>query len=174
MSPTLAALTFDNIGPSIGSVLLWTAATAGGVVLLVLIYLGIFHRSGGRRLAWQLFGLRAVGLAALWLMIAKPTWTGAEEKTDPGRVAVVLDNSISMSLSDSSGKGAYGQSREAFDQIRKGATDRGLVVDVFDINGNPLADVPSEPKAEGAQTWPGPSARCWPGRGRSRSRASSS
>jgi hypothetical protein len=147
MTP-LAALTFDNIGSSAGSALLWTAATAAGVVLLVLIYLGIFRRSGGRRLAWLLLALRAAGLAALWLMIAKPTWTGTEEKTDPGRVAVVLDNSISMSLSDSSGKERYRQARAALDQIRKGATDRGLVVDVFDINGNPLADVPNDPKAE--------------------------
>jgi hypothetical protein len=148
MSPTIAALTFDNIGSSAGSALLWTTATAAGVVLLVLIYLGIFRRSGGRRLAWLLLALRAAGLAALWLMIAKPTWTGAEEKTDPGRVAVILDNSISMSLSDSSGKERYRQAREALEQIKKGSTDRGLVVDVFDINGNLLAEVPNEPKAE--------------------------
>src|SRR3954468_23758132 len=135
MTPPLAALTFDNIGSSAGSVLLWTAASAAGVVILVLIYLGIFHRSGGRRRAWLLLGLRAVGLAALWLMIAKPTWTGAEEKTDPGRVAVVLDNSISMSLSDTAGNERYRQARETLAQIRMGATDRGLVVDVFDVNG---------------------------------------
>ena len=144
----LAILTFESIGPSAGSVLLWTAATVLGAVVLVLTYRGIARRSGGRRLAWVLLGLRAVGLAALWLMIAKPTWTGAEDKTDPGRVAVVLDNSISMSLSDSAGKERYRQARETIDQIRKGAIDRGLVVDVFDINGHPLTEVPTEPKAE--------------------------
>jgi hypothetical protein len=143
-----AALTFDSIGRSAGSIVFWTVATVLGAVLLVLTYRGIFHRSSGRRFAWLLFGLRAIGLAALWLMIAKPTWTGAEEKTDPGRVAVILDNSISMSLSDSVGKERYHQAREALDQIKRGATDRGLVVDVFDINGNPLAEIPNEPKAE--------------------------
>jgi hypothetical protein len=144
----LAALTFDSIGRSAGSVLVWTAATVLGAIVLVLTYRAIFRRSGGRRLAWLLLGLRAVGLAALWLMIAKPTWTGAEEKTDAGRVAVILDNSISMSLSDSAGKERYRQAREALDQIRKGAINRGLVADVFDINGNPLAEIPNEPKAE--------------------------
>src|SRR5262249_16008294 len=42
----------------------------------------------------------------------------------------------------------YRQAREALDQIKRGATDRGLVVDVFDINGNLLPEVPNEPKAE--------------------------
>jgi hypothetical protein len=147
MTP-VAALTFDSIGTTAGSVLLWTAATVLGTVVLVLTYRGIARRSGGRRLAWLLFALRAGGLVALWLMIAKPTWTGVEEKTDPGRVAVLLDNSISMSLSDSAGKERYRQAREAVDRIKQGATDRGLVVDVFDINGNPLPDVPPEPKTE--------------------------
>ena len=148
MSPVIAALSFDNIGHSAGSILLWMAATVAGAVLLVLIYRGIARRSGGRRMAWLLLGLRALGLAALWLMIAKPTWTGAEEKTDPGRVAIVLDNSISMGLSDAAGKERYRQARDALDRIRKDAIDRGLVVDVFDINGNPLTEVPAEPKAE--------------------------
>lgn len=144
----LATLTFDSIGPSDGSVVLWTAVTVVGAIILILTYRGIARRSGGRRLAWLLFALRAIGLAALWLMIAKPTWTGAEEKTDPGRVAVVLDNSISMSLSDTTGRERYRQAREALDQIKKWATDRGLVVDVFDINGNLLPEVANEPKAE--------------------------
>src|SRR5262249_20663882 len=82
-----------------------------------------------------------------WLMIAKPTWTGAETKTDPGRVAVVLDNSISMSL-DSGGKERYRKAREAFDAIKKSAENRGLAVDLFDVNGNPIADVPNTPTAE--------------------------
>jgi len=144
----VAALTFDSIGRSAGSVVFWTVATVLGAVLLVLTYRSIYRRSGGRRLAWLLFGLRVVGLAALWLMIAKPTWTGAEERTDPGRAAVVLDNSFSMSLSDAAGKERYRQAREALDQIRKGATERGLAVDIFDINGNPLAEVPNEPTVD--------------------------
>lgn len=148
MTYPLAALTFDTIGRSAGSIIFWTAATVLGAVLLVFTYRGIFRRSGGRRLAWALLGLRAAGLAALWLMIAKPTWTGAEEKTDPGRVAVVLDNSISMTLADSAGHERYRQAREAVGRIRQGAADRGLVVDLFDINGNPLPEVPGEPTAD--------------------------
>jgi hypothetical protein len=147
MNSVLAAFTFDSVGSSISSIILWSLATAAGVAILVVTYRGIFQRSGGRGLAWWLFALRAFGLACLWLMIAKPTWTGAETKTDPGRVAVVLDNSISMSL-DSGGKERYRQARETFDSIRKAAEIRGLSVDLFDINGNPLADVPATPTAE--------------------------
>jgi hypothetical protein len=142
-----AAFTFDSIGSSIGSVLIWSLATSAGVAVLVLTYREIFRRSGGRELAWWLFALRGFGLVCLWLMIAKPTWTGAETKTEPGRVAVVLDNSISMSL-DSGGKERYREVREAFDAIKKAAESRGLVVDLFDINGNPLAEVPATPTAE--------------------------
>src|SRR5262245_24899938 len=99
----LAASTFDNLGPAIGSIVVWTLATPLGIAALVLTYRGISRRSSGQSLAWWLLALRAFGLACLWLMIAKPTWTGAETKTDPGRVAVILDNSISMNL-ESGGK----------------------------------------------------------------------
>lgn len=145
---TLATLKFDHIPPTVLSVALWTVATVLGFAVLVLTYRGISRRSGGRALAWWLFALRGAGLAALWLMIARPAWEGERTRTEPGRVAVVLDNSVSMSLSDAAGKERYRQAREAYERLKADAEARGLAVDLFDINGQPLAEVPAQPTAE--------------------------
>ena len=66
-------------------------------------YRGIFERSE-RRLTWWLMGLRGVGLLALVLALAKPTWTRRTEIVDPGRLAVIVDDSLSMSLADAGGR----------------------------------------------------------------------
>ena len=75
-------------------------------------YRSIYLRTK-RPLTWALLGLRAAGLLALVLALAKPTWTNQTDLIDAGRVAVVLDNSISMSL-----EGRYAQATKAVEQLR--------------------------------------------------------
>ena len=108
-----ATLTLENISHG----WLWLLALAAGGWILAATYRGIFRRSG-RRLAWLLMALRGAGLAALVLALAKPTWTRQTDLVDPGRVAVVLDNSQSMSLPDSSGQSRYGRAKTAVDRLR--------------------------------------------------------
>ena len=45
----------------------------------------------GKGFTWWLFGMRAMGLMFLALMLAKPTWTRATTRTDRGQVAVAMD-----------------------------------------------------------------------------------
>src|SRR5215208_6195753 len=83
--------------------LLWAALVVLGAGFLVWTYFGIYERSGHRPLTWWLLLLRGVGIGLLVLMLAKPTWTREREEVEPGRVAVVVDTSRSMSLPDGTG-----------------------------------------------------------------------
>ncbi len=78
------------------------------------------------------------------LALAKPTWTHESDLVDPGRLAVVLDNSASMSLAGPGGKPRYDQAREAVEKLRNALdADRSgprVEVDVFDITGEPVAN----------------------------------
>src|SRR5262249_16047013 len=102
-------------------------------------------------LTWVLMLLRGVGLLALLLVLAKPSWTGETRLVDAGRVAIILDNSESMSLPDPSGKSRYAVAVEAVERLRKSLqADRSggrLVVDLFDINGAPFPkdSIPAKP-----------------------------
>ena len=89
--------------------------SAGGVLFgwglcaMVETYYRIFERSGPL-LAWGLFALRIGGILLLLTILANPVWK--QKNIDPGRVVVVLDDSRSMSLSDSSGvNGTTGRRR---------------------------------------------------------------
>jgi hypothetical protein len=123
----------------------------GGAAMLFVTYRGIFEPSG-RRLAWWLLGLRGTGVLLLVLMLARPTWTRQTEQVEPGRVAVVVDNSRSMSLPDSSGRSRYARAKEAAQKLRcqleKRSGGPSLVVDYFDIDGTPIRDLPMEPTAD--------------------------
>jgi uncharacterized membrane protein len=127
---------------------LWALALLAGAAMLYATYRGIFQRSA-RRLTWWLMGLRAAGLLLLVLMLAKPTWTREREEVEPGRVAIVLDTSRSMSLPDASGASRYARATAAIEQLRTAlAGDRSgpaLKVELFDITGAPLTSVPKEP-----------------------------
>src|SRR5512143_3804558 len=98
----LATFTFDNVDRT----WLWLLLVAAGVWGLFAIYRGIYQRTE-RKLTWVLMTMRGAGLLALVLAIAKPTLTSRTERVEPGRLAVVLDNSLSMSLADVSGKSRY-------------------------------------------------------------------
>jgi uncharacterized membrane protein len=149
MNPVIAALSFDGIGTSPVSVTLWIAGIVFAAAFLVWTYWGIFRRSE-RNLAWGLFALRAGGLLLLALTLAKPSWVSRRSAEEPARVAVILDDSASMSLSDSGGPTRYEQAKQALDRLRAALENRHgkkVAVDVYDILGNEL---PSGPKPEAA------------------------
>jgi len=143
----MRSLQFENIQHA----WIWLLVVIAGGWLLVGTYRGIFQRSE-RKLTWWLMGLRGAALLALVLALAKPTWTRHTELVDPGRLAVVLDNSISMSLADAGGRPRYALAVDAVDRLRSGLREAGdpqVEVDVFDIHGAPMEDGPPvEPKAE--------------------------
>lgn len=130
---------------------LWLVLLVGGAACLVLTYRGIFQRSE-RRLTWGLMALRGAGLLALFLALAKPTWTKEADEVEPGRLAVVLDTSRSMSLADSSGQSRYDLARAAVDRLKshfeaKRSGPR-VAVELFGIDGRPLSAAPDQPTAD--------------------------
>src|SRR6185295_9976464 len=131
--------------------LLWILGIAIGGWILFATYRGIFLRTE-KRLTWRLMLLRGLGLVALVLALAKPTWTRQADLVDPGRVAIVLDNSLSMSLADASGKSRYAAARSAVDRLReKFAAQSGgpaLALDLYDLEGKLLLRPADEPRLE--------------------------
>jgi len=146
----LADLHFEGVSPSWWW--LWPILLVAGAGFLAWTYHGIFQRSE-RRLTWWLLGLRGLGLLLLVLILAKPTWTRESEQIDPGRLAVIVDNSRSMSLPDSSGSTRYSRARAAIEQLKKMLeVDRKgprVAIDLFDITGTLLKDgLPEQPIVE--------------------------
>ena len=144
----LATFQFDNVTHA----WLWLLLLAGGGWALFTIYRGIFQRSE-RRLTWWLMALRGAGLVALVVALAKPAVVRRHEQVEPGRLAIVLDNSLSMSLPDISGRSRYALAREAVEhlrqQIERDRSGARVVIDLFDINGALLAGgPPAEPRVE--------------------------
>lgn len=139
----LAALEFEGVQHG----WLWIILMAAGAGVLYWTYRGIFLRSE-RRVTWGLMALRAAGLLGLIVALAKPTWTDENESVDPGHLAIVLDDSISMSL-----EGRYAKATTAAKQLRQQIeSDRSgprVEVDVFDVNGRKITDaIPAQPRQE--------------------------
>ncbi|MGE3406059.1 MAG: glutamine amidotransferase [Pirellulales bacterium] len=146
--PLFAKLDFANIDHP----WLWLALALLGAGILAYTYLSIFQRSQ-RKLTWGLLALRGAGVAALFLALAQPSWTREEERVDPGRLAVIVDDSISMSLPGSVDKSRYALAREAANKLREelATVNSGpeLRVDLFDLQGTPLINgFPAEPRVE--------------------------
>ncbi|HWG45813.1 MAG TPA: hypothetical protein VN688_23835 [Gemmataceae bacterium] len=146
----LEGLHFEGVAPSWWW--LWPILIIAGAAFLFWTYHGIFQRSE-RRLTWGLLALRGLGLLLLVLILSKPTWTRESEQIDPGHVAIIVDNSRSMSLPDSSGATRYDRARAAVEQLKKTleAEHKGgrLAVDLFDITGTPLKEgMPAQPAIE--------------------------
>lgn len=134
MSPLFASLRLEGIAHP----WLWLVLVAAGAAFVAWTY-HEFAQRAERRLCLGLMALRAAGLLALMLALAKPTWTHESDVVDPGRLAVVLDNSASMSLPDPSGPTRFQRAREAVEAIRT-AIGGKTAVDVFDVTGEPVAD----------------------------------
>ena len=136
--PSLALFQFGGVQQPT----LWIglAFLIAGAAVLYYGYRGMFLRTS-RRVVWFLMGLRAFALLLLLLALAKPTWTRETENIDAGRVAVIVDNSRSMSLSDSSSADRYTLARRALEKFQKALAARPgprMIVDLFDINGKAL------------------------------------
>jgi hypothetical protein len=148
-APLFAGFVFEGVSPS--GWWLWLLLGAAGLGFLAFTYHGIFLRSE-RRLTWALMLFRGAGLVLLVLALAKPTWTRENVQVDPGRVAVILDNSRSMSLADSSGATRYARATAAVEKLKKaveGGRGPALAVDLFDVNGVPLKEgIPAAPTVE--------------------------
>jgi uncharacterized membrane protein len=146
----LAVAGFRLFNPRVGPVGLdeiqepwiWLALVIAGGWLLYTTYQE-FLAGSDRRLTWWLLALRGAGLFALLVALVKPAWTSTNELVDAGRVAVIVDNSASMTLPDVSGRPRYTLAREAVEKLRKSVQSvpgARLEIDLFDINGEPLAD----------------------------------
>ncbi|MDR3635179.1 MAG: glutamine amidotransferase [Isosphaeraceae bacterium] len=135
MNPLFASLRFEGVAHP----WLWLLLLAAGAAFVAWTYHEIAQRAD-RRLSLGLMALRAAGLLALVLALAKPTWTRESDLVDPGRLAVVLDNSASMSLADPSGKPRFALAQEAVERLRT-ALGSNTAIDLFDVAGEPVADV---------------------------------
>jgi uncharacterized membrane protein len=115
-----------------------------GLYAMIGTYLRIFERSG-RRLAWGLLALRLAGILLLVVILANPVWK--HQEVDPGRIVVVLDDSRSMSLADPNGGTRYDHAKAALDKFKHTLESEPngphLAVDLYDINGARLDDVPA-------------------------------
>jgi hypothetical protein len=132
----------------------WLILVLAGAAFLYWTYRGIFQRSE-RRLTWWLLLLRGAGLLMLILMLVKPTWTRESEQVEPGRVALIIDNSRSMGLPDESGASRYDRARAAAEKIQKelaSSSGARLAVDLYDLTPNrtarPLTELPKEPTVD--------------------------
>jgi hypothetical protein len=143
----LASLQFENVSRP----WLWIGLAILCAVVLWRTYHGIFQRSQ-RQLTWGLLALRAAGVAALLLSLAAPAWESQRDRVDPGRLAVVVDDSASMSLADPSGTSRYALARQAVSQLREALDEQPgppLYIDLFDVQGRPLeGELPDEPRGE--------------------------
>lgn len=149
--PSLASLTFDNLDP----LWFWFALMVGAVAILVLTYSGIYQRSG-RRLTWILFGLRLVGVLALFVALVKPAWTQTTTRSEAPKLAIVLDDSQSMSILHKAGGGETYVPRytQALNWLNDSPSGRALRekfdVTMFGVSGVELDPnkLPAEPTAE--------------------------
>lgn len=129
----------------------WLLLVLAVLAILAYTYRDIYERSG-KRLTWGLAALRAGAVILLITALARPAWVRNRELVDPGRVAVIVDDSLSMSLADARGKSRYASARYALVELQSAMTRSPgprLELDLFDIEGQPLQQgLPHEPRAE--------------------------
>ncbi len=141
----LAAITFENVAHPWA----WWLLVFAAAVWLYYTYRSIFERTE-RKLAWGLMALRGSGLIALLLVLSKPTWTRELVETNPGHVGLVVDNSVSMSLPDPSGKSRYALAVAAAKNLQQAlaasADGPRVEVDLFGVDGARLKEgLPEKP-----------------------------
>ena len=144
----LAVLHFDNFEPA----WFWSLLVLAAIGMLVVTYVGIFHRSG-RRLAWGLLALRLAGVAALLVAILKPVWSSQRRIEQRPLLAVMLDDSESMTLpaegSQSGPTTRYARARQWLESSPlAGQLRERFDLRWFGIDGRPLEKPPAEPEVD--------------------------
>ena len=141
----IAAITLGNFDPP----WLWVLIGVVSLAAIVLTYRRIFARSG-RSLTWVLMVVRCLGVLVLLLALVKPSWTRFLERERLPALAVLLDDSQSMSLSH--GPGNTSRYRAACDWLAAHARELGEHFEVqgFNLAGERIAvdDPAPEPGAE--------------------------
>lgn len=145
---TLATLSIDSAAP----VWMWAVVVGIAAAILVATYASI-HRQSGRKLTWLLCALRAMGVAALLVAMIKPVWVSSRTTSQRPVLAVILDDSQSMSVQHTVGDLAASRYALALnwwneDDAARRLRDR-FDVHLYDIAGSPLtAGFAAEPAAE--------------------------
>ncbi len=93
MKCIFASLVFQKMNPP----WFWILLMTGCLLFLVLTYRDIFRLSK-RKLAWVLLLIRCLGVLLLLAALVKPGWQDRIEQTEIPQLAVIFDNSQSMSL----------------------------------------------------------------------------
>ena len=150
MRADTARMTLQNADPGWFWVLLLIAAVA----FLAFTYLDIYRRSG-RKLAWILFTARALAVLLLLAALVKPALRQVTEKRELPQLALIVDDSQSMSLAQPAGVGELTpRYRQASGWLRDSEAARKLrqdfTVRLFDSGGRELdrGALPEEPNAE--------------------------
>jgi uncharacterized membrane protein len=99
----LATLTTERVWPwRDGDLLGWPGLVLVGALLVVLT---VWTYSGQRKIGWRklvsVLCLRLGALAVVALLLMRPSFASEGENVTPGRLIIVLDNSLSMKISDS-------------------------------------------------------------------------
>ena len=137
---------FENASPA----WIWIALLLLSLVVLVLTYRGIWRRSG-RRLTWLLLSLRVLGVVLVILALVKPTWTWRDRTEQRPQLALIFDDSQSMSLLHQDARTDAWATRYdvALDWWSKSDSARSLRdrfdVRLFDIEGRPIEEPHTQP-----------------------------
>ena len=161
----LANITLENFDPP----WLWVLIIVASLAVLALGYRSVYERTG-KRVTWALALLRVAAVALILIALVKPAWQRIETSTDKPVVAVIVDDSQSMSLphggaaaaaeraeagggvADSSTTEAtrYAAARRWLESSTAGAMLRERFdVRLFDLAGRPIdGGLPEQPTAE--------------------------
>lgn len=149
-SLNFAALTFDNADP----LWFWALLAIAALALIAYTYRSIYKRSG-RKLTWLLFGLRTFGVFAVMLALIKPAWTLTTSSTLQPKLALIVDNSQSMSILHAAPgsqdyTARYKRLLKFLDSPQGKNLRQAFDITALDINGAPLDmnNLPSEPTSE--------------------------
>ncbi len=150
MTVILSRVTFENADPA----WLWPAMGIAAVVMLVMTYRDIHQRSGSG-VVWWLLGMRLAALALVLTALVKPAWTWQSETVQQPTLAVVVDDSLSMTQPHGQDEDGRVMSRYELVQRRLrehpalSALPQQFDVAWFDILGRPVGGgPPGEPTAE--------------------------
>lgn len=157
---TLATLILQNFEPA----WFWLLLAAGAAASLVAAYRTIQRRTG-RRLAWGLMAMRLIAIALLFAALLKPVWQRTQESAARPLLAVMVDDSQSMSMlhraapandpdtdaaDDNEHRSRYALARRWLDETDAGRTLRQRFdVELFNADGARLdGGLPNQPIAE--------------------------